>query len=260
MLEIETTATSNQSSEAVQSTTHPRLVPIEARTAESDLPRSFWDPIANQSCHVSWRGIPIQKSPFQIVATQQLIQELQPKTIIEFGSFKGGSALWLADIQSLCVSEGKVISIDIDLTNIHSSVKQDNRIEFIQGDSNRIETIFPIQKIKELTYPILLIEDAHINTVGILDYFHQHILRAGDYFIVEDTNFDYNQACYEVWKKTLDEETCIQKLQNLNNKLIHLTGWLADKNGMYLVDTHYVDPFGIQNASKNWNSVIKKIR
>ncbi|MCZ6884296.1 MAG: cephalosporin hydroxylase family protein [Rickettsia endosymbiont of Ixodes ricinus] len=44
--------------------------------------------------------------------TQGLIQELKPKTIIEFGSFKGASALWLADIQSLSVKDGKVISID----------------------------------------------------------------------------------------------------------------------------------------------------
>lgn len=59
-----------------------------------------------------------KKSPFQIVTTQGLIQELKPKTIIEFGSFKGASALWLADIQSLSVKDGKVISIDIDFENI----------------------------------------------------------------------------------------------------------------------------------------------
>ncbi|MCZ6886659.1 MAG: CmcI family methyltransferase [Rickettsia endosymbiont of Ixodes persulcatus] len=40
----------------------------------------------------------ITKNPFQIVTIQGLIQELKPKTIIEFGSFKGASALWLADI------------------------------------------------------------------------------------------------------------------------------------------------------------------
>ena len=89
-----------------------RFVPITNRSNKSDLPLSFWNPIANNSCYVNWRDIPIQKDSFQIVATQQLIQELQPKTIIEFGSFKGGSALWLADIQELTIKNAKIISLD----------------------------------------------------------------------------------------------------------------------------------------------------
>ena len=53
-------------------------------------------------------------------------------------------------------------------------------------------------------------------------------------------------------------KNCIEKLENLNNKLIKLTNWLKEQKDLYLVDTKYVDPFGITNASKNWNSVIKK--
>lgn len=236
-----------------------RFVPIETRPLGSDLPSSFWTPIAIKSSDFSWKGIAVQKSPFQVVATQQLIQELKPKTIIEFGSFKGGSALWAADIQSLSVAEGKVISIDIDLDNIDQSVKQDSRIKFIKGDSYHVEKIFTPEIIRELKHPILLIEDAHINTTGILDYFHNNIFAIGDYFIVEDTNIDYNNACYKVWREKFPEKECKDKLDNLNNKIHNLNKWLANKDQMYLVDTKYVDPFGIINASKNWNSVLKKI-
>lgn len=258
MSEIREQIKSNK--EFVVTNSNNRFVPIQERTFASDLPESFWDPIAKQSCYVSWRDIPIQKSPFQIIATQQLIQELKPKIIIEFGSFRGGSALWLADIQSLSVPGGKVISFDIDLSSLDPSVKNDSRIEFIQGDSNCIEDLFPLSRFANIPHPLLLIEDAHINTIGILDYFHDHAFKVGDYFIVEDTNFHYNQSCYEVWKKSLDENTCAEKLSNLNNKLINLNKWLLEKNEMYLVDTFYVDPFGIKNASKNWNSIIKKVR
>ena len=142
--------------------------------------------------------------------------------------------------------------------NIDQAVKGDNRIEFLQGDSNKVEAIFPKEKISEIVHSILLIEDVHINMIGILEYFHNNIFEEGDYFIIEDTNIDYNNACYDVWRKTLDEKTCIAKLENLNNKIVRLTSWLKEKN-LYLVDTKYVDPFGIINASKNWNSVIKKI-
>ncbi|MFV0273899.1 MAG: CmcI family methyltransferase [Rickettsia aeschlimannii] len=57
--------------------------------------------MAKNNCDINWENIPLQKNPFQIVTTKGLIQALKPKTIIEFGSFKGAPALWLADIQSL---------------------------------------------------------------------------------------------------------------------------------------------------------------
>ena len=237
-----------------------RFVSIELRHNESDLPGPFWEHIARNSCYIDWQGIPIQKDAFQIVTTQQLIQELQPKTIIEFGSFKGGSALWLADILTLCVNDGRVISTDIDLNNIDPKVRLDQRIEFIQGDSFHIEKMFPQDKIATLQHPILVIEDAHVNTSGILDYFHQHLFKAGDYFIVEDTNIDYNNACYPMWIKEFDADYCDKKLDNLNGKIINLKQWLDTHNGSYMIDTKYVDPFGITNATKNWNSVIKKVK
>ena len=37
-----------------------------------------------------------------------------------------------------------------------------------------------------VTHPLVLIDDVHINTPGILNYFHQ-FLKPGDYIIVEDT-------------------------------------------------------------------------
>ncbi len=237
-----------------------RFVSIESRTAACSLPSSYWDNIARNSCYVHWKDIAIQKDSLQIVATQQLVQELKPKTIIEFGSFKGGSALWLADIQESCVKNGKIISLDIDLNNVDSRVKQDQRIEFIQGDSNQIEQALPIEKFKDFLHPILVIEDAHINTIGILDYFHENLFKSGDYFIVEDTNIDYNNACYKVWIEELDRSYCESKLENLNNKIVNLKNWLQNKDDMYLVDTKYVDPFGIVNATKNWNSVVKKVK
>jgi len=104
-----------------------------------------------------------------------------------------------------------------------------------------------------------LIEDAHINSAGIIDYFHKNAFKVGDYFIIEDTNIDYNNACYEGWKKTMPAEESVAKLENLNNKIVNLKAWIQDKNDMYLVDTKYIDSFGIQNPSKNWNSVLRKM-
>lgn len=56
----------------------------------------------------------------------------------------------------------------------------------------------------------------------------------------------------------MEEKACIEKLENLNNKIVKFTNWLRERKDLYLIDTKYVDPFGITNASKNWNSVIRK--
>ena len=45
-----------------------------------------------------WRGVPILKDPLTLTASQHLLWELKPQTVIEFGAYKGGSALWTADI------------------------------------------------------------------------------------------------------------------------------------------------------------------
>ncbi|KJW05315.1 hypothetical protein RAT170B_0129 [Rickettsia argasii T170-B] len=37
----------------------------------------------------------------------------------------------------------------------YSYQKEDNRIEFLQGDSNKVEAIFPKEKISEIVHPIL---------------------------------------------------------------------------------------------------------
>jgi hypothetical protein len=41
--------------------------------------------------------------------------------------------------------------------------------------------------IQKLPHPWFIIEDAHINVVGVMRHFHKHLLK-GDYLIIEDTN------------------------------------------------------------------------
>jgi cephalosporin hydroxylase len=231
-----------------------RFRQIDDRASSSDLDPSFWVPFAKNSCYLSWKGIPIQKEPFQMVSTQQIILELKPATIIEFGSSYGGSALWLADIQGLVMQNGQVISVDINHDKIAKEAFADKRIRFIQGDlTKKIEDILTPKILADISYPLLFIEDSHVNTLQILEYFHQSILKAGDYMIIEDTNLDYYKACNRVRKKKFADD------HPMLGKLKVLTDWLYNHKDSYLIDTKYTDLFGIMNTSKNWNSVIKRV-
>ena len=46
----------------------------------------------------TYRDVPMLKCPFDLALYMQAIWDIKPKTILEFGSKAGGSALWLADV------------------------------------------------------------------------------------------------------------------------------------------------------------------
>ena len=62
-----------------------------------------------------WLGAEVLKCPFDLWIYQEIIYRIKPDFIIETGTFKGGSALFMA---SLCdvIGIGHVVSIDISLS------------------------------------------------------------------------------------------------------------------------------------------------
>lgn len=233
-----------------------RFKDIDERKDRSDLPPKAWLSLAVTSAYlVHWKGLLCNKSPMEMTLYPMLLNELKPKTIIEIGAFHGGSALWLADMMTSFAIDGSIISIDIDLSMIESSVKKDKRITFIEGDAKNIAHVLPISLLQKLPHPWLVIEDCHINTQGILDHFHQNGFNPGDYMIVEDTNIDALTIRHDpnLGNLYLTEKQIAEK----SKKMKILRKWLQKTPG-YKVDTFYLDMFGY-NASKNWNSVLKRV-
>ena len=95
-----------------------------------------------------WRGVPILKDPLTLTASQHLLWELKPQTVIEFGAYKGGSALWTADILKMFGCKSRVISIDINLSLLHPLVRGSPDVEFIEGDLFQVEKCFPADFLK----------------------------------------------------------------------------------------------------------------
>ena len=81
------------------------------------------------------------KDPLDQTILQQLLWELKPRTVIEFGAYKGGSALWIADMLKLFGCQSRVVSIDIDLSLLDAEARKSSDVEFIQGDSFQIEKV-----------------------------------------------------------------------------------------------------------------------
>ncbi|NEN99602.1 MAG: cephalosporin hydroxylase [Moorea sp. SIO1F2] len=227
-----------------------RLVKISDREDISSLPKGIWRPLTENYHLQTWKGIPMDKSPIEIALYPMLIYELQPKTIIELGADTGGSAVWLADQLKLFEIEGLLYSVDIDLSLLDEKAKAQPNIKFLEGDCHQIDMVLSTTLLSTLPHPWLIIEDAHVNLVGILNYFHHNGLQNGDYLIIEDTN----KALWEAWSDWEDKEF----IERMKGKLDLLKKWLMQHKNEYLIDTHYQDLFGY-NGSKNWNSMLKRM-
>jgi cephalosporin hydroxylase len=131
-----------------------------------------------------YRGLAFLKSPFDVVLYLQLLQRLRPGTVIEVGTYEGGSALWFADMMATIGLTPYVLSID----NGGHATFEDRRIKFIRGDALRLGEVLPPDALAALPRPFLVVEDsAHLyeTSLAVLEFFDSH-LHAGDYIVIED--------------------------------------------------------------------------
>ncbi|MEM7592086.1 MAG: CmcI family methyltransferase [Cyanobacteria bacterium P01_A01_bin.83] len=226
-----------------------RFVKISEREDRCDIPKSAWRPLTENAYLQTWKGVLLEKDPMQIAAYPMLLRELQPKTIIELGALKGGSAIWLADHLELFGIEGRVYCVDNDLSQLDEKAKADSRIHFLEGDCREVSNVLPTELLSNLPHPWFVIEDVHDNLTGILEHFNNNGLQTGDYLIIEDTN----KFMWSVWSDWGDKEL----IGRGGRKMDDLRNWLMKHQEEYLIDSYYQDMYGY-NASKNWNSILKK--
>jgi len=179
-----------------------------------------------------WKGLTLMKDPMTLSIYMMMIQEIKPKTILEFGTYDGGSALWMEDtIKSLSL-ECDIHTFDINKERV--KLPEDSKIKFHMLDNNKINEFINQRSIlfEYMERPILMIEDSHENAAELvrsLDPF----LKSGDYLIIEDT-LDQNK-----YQDTILSENGISSMN-------------------YEVDTFYCDFWGVNN-SWNVNSIFRKV-
>ncbi|MEZ6120701.1 MAG: CmcI family methyltransferase [Pirellulaceae bacterium] len=224
-----------------------RFVPLSQREMKCDLPKEAIRAISQGKHYISYRGIPMAKDPFDIVLYETLFYELQPKAIIELGAYTGASALWMADILKTFDCPAEIISVDIDLSLVDEQAQAAEHVRFIEGDCHQIEELFPAKMLQELPHPFILIDDAHVNIDGVYGHFHQHALRSGDYFIVEDTvpwiPGKFGEA---------DDQT-----EWGDWKWGEISEFFKNHEADYRVDQYYTDFFGY-NTTWNWNGFLRR--
>jgi cephalosporin hydroxylase len=210
------------------------------RSFKSSFDKPFLDSMQNGVLSYTYKGVLCRKCPLDMAIYTKLIWDLKPQTLIEVGTLKGGSALWLADVLSAAGLAAKVVSVD---QNMQSEVT-DPRIQFLQGDVNELDQVLTDAKLATLPRPFLVIEDSahtYLSTLAAIRFFDR-VLRPGEVLVIEDG--------------VLDELGLSDKYGGGPNRA--LAEFLAESSARFEVMTDYCDMYGV-NATYNPNAFLRKL-
>eukprot|EP00118_Oscarella_pearsei_P018489 m.189613 g.189613 ORF g.189613 m.189613 type:complete len:309 (+) comp39415_c0_seq11:95-1021(+) len=236
-------------------TSPDRFQSINDRKDDSIMPSKVFRELFSYKRTILYKGVPVMKSPEDRIGFEQFFATVQPKTVIELGSFMGGSALWMADMLNLLNIPSKVYSMDIDLTLLHENVKElaPPNLDFLLGSTGELEKAFPAEFFATCPRPLTIIDDAHEHFAEMVAYFDK-FLRKGDYFIIEDCNPNVGKYLSAgVADPELEFEPTGPEF-----KLNKLKQFLKEYNDSYSVDSFFTDYLGY-NMTSNWHGYIRKM-
>jgi cephalosporin hydroxylase len=187
---------------------------------------AYFDLIQSQGTFecMQWKGLPLFKTVYDFSIYTMMLWRIRPRTIIELGSGTGASALWLADLATTFGFNSVIYSVDL----VRPDLRHDS-IRFIEGDCREIDRVFDAGLLQDLDHPLIFIEDAHVNVLGVLTHFHPY-MSVHDYIVVEDSAGKQD----DIGRFLLQTPRC------------------------YKVDTYYTDFFG-RNATCAQDSFLVRV-
>ena len=134
-----------------------------------------------------WLGTQALKNPLDLWIYQEIIAETRPDVIIETGTWRGGSALYMASICDL-LGAGEIVSIDI--APMRDDYPQHPRITYLAGRSSTDPELVAEMRARLDGKRTLVILDsdhsqAHVEAELAV---YGLLVPVGCYLIVEDSN------------------------------------------------------------------------
>ena len=134
-----------------------------------------------------WLGAQALKNPLDLWVYQEIVFETKPELVVETGTYRGGSALYLASLCDL-LGVGEVISIDVE--PIRDDYPVHPRVTYLGGRSSTDPDVVEEVRERAAGRPILVILDsdhsqAHVEAELAV---YAPLVPVGSYLIVEDSN------------------------------------------------------------------------
>jgi len=237
-------------------TSPTRFQPITEREDRSDIPISvYYDSICLGRFITLYREAMIIKNPQELSLYHQLFYHVRPRTVLELGTFSGASAVWFFDTASKLGIDCHVYSLDVDHTLIHENIKKTkpDNVTFVLGDCNKVEEAFPPSMLQTLPHPWLVIDDAHHNSINVLNYFNT-FMKAGDYIVVEDTD---PRAPSKIGLHVMFTAEECEPIGP--EKLNMLKAFVREHGHDYLVDSFFTD-FYAYNGTWHWHGFLRRMQ
>lgn len=189
-----------------------------------------------------YKGIPTLKCPMDMALYMDILWEVKPATLIEIGSWSGGSAIWFADVLgNYGLEDTRILSLDIKpVTDI-----SDPRVTYGYIDSAKAQETLDSAFFSQLAHPYLIIEDSshmYEHTLSVLKAIDPH-LHAGDYVIIEDGIIHHQKG----------------RPRYNGGPLRSVEEFLAEHGDSYELDRARCDYYG-QNVTWNTDGFIRRIR
>jgi len=141
-----------------------------------------------------FHNVRLIKNPLDLWMMQQVIYEVQPDFIIETGTWRGGSALYWANVlEGMGLEKSRVLTVDIQDSTQQASTDRfwKKYVDFYLGSSTDPEIVSAISNRVKGRKTIVTLDS---------DHSMQHVLRElrmyspmisrGSYLVVEDTHLD----------------------------------------------------------------------
>jgi cephalosporin hydroxylase len=135
----------------------------------------------------TWLGAQALKNPLDLWVYQEIMFETRPDLVIETGTYRGGSALFLA---SICDSLGSGAVVSIDIEPVRDDYPEHPRITYLGGRSSTDPGLVDEIRGRAADRNVLVILDS--------DHSQEHVeaelavyaplVPVGGYLIVEDSN------------------------------------------------------------------------
>lgn len=168
--------------------------PAELSADEQEIVRHFhelyyrvWFEGRVDTHTLSWFGYEMMKCPLDLWIYQELLVRTRPDFVVETGTWRGASALYLAMLLDQ-IGHGQVVTVEVDPK---PNLPQHPRITYVVGSS--LDPAI-IERVRETvgSQRALVILDSHHEASHVYNELlaYSPLVQTGDYLIVEDTNIN----------------------------------------------------------------------
>lgn len=161
-----------------------------------------------------WQGVRALKSVSDMWNYQEIMTDLEPALIVEFGTAYGGAALFFASVLEGIRPGYRILTVDTVRSRIDRQVLEHPNIEVLTASTTSPATADAIRRLRAAhPGPVFAILDSDHSKDHVLAELQliTPLLQTDDYLVVEDSNLnghpvlpDYGPGPYEAVEEFLD--------------------------------------------------------